>query len=198
MRIFLSGPSGVGKSTIIQAVLARHTDIRLSISYTTRTPRPGEQDGREYFFISRASFEERVSSKSFLEWANVHDHLYGTSLDWVASMESQGYHILFDIDVQGVKQAQAQHSPGAYIMLLPPDLATLERRLKGRGTEDSHSLATRLENARQEMRSWKLYDYLVVNDRLETAIADVESIISAERLRRQAVEGRLSWLSEIG
>jgi len=198
LRIFLSGPSGVGKSTIIQAVLARHTDIRLSISYTTRTPRPGEQDGREYFFISRASFEERVSSKSFLEWANVHDHLYGTSLDWVASMESQGYHILFDIDVQGVKQAQAQHSPGAYIMLLPPDLATLERRLKGRGTEDSHSLATRLENARQEMRSWKLYDYLVVNDRLETAIADVESIISAERLRRQAVEGRLSWLSEIG
>lgn len=198
MRIFLSGPSGVGKSTIIQAILARHADIRLSISYTTRTPRPGEQDGREYFFISRAAFEERVASKCFLEWATVHDHLYGTALDWVESMESQGFHILFDIDVQGVRQAQAQNSPGAYIMLLPPDMATLERRLKGRGTEDSLSLATRLENARKEMRAWMLYDYLVVNDRLKAAIADVESIISAERLRRQAVEGRLTWLSEIG
>lgn len=198
MRIFLSGPSGVGKSTIIRTILARHTDIRLSISCTTRNPRPGEQNGRDYFFISRSSFEDQVSSQCFLEWANVHDNLYGTSLDWVASTEAQGYHVLFDIDVQGVRQAQAQHSPGAYIMLLPPDLATLERRLKGRGTEDSLSLATRLENAREEMRSWKLYDYLVVNDQLDAAIADVESIISAERLRRQAVEGRLTWLSEIG
>lgn len=198
MRIFLSGPSGVGKSTIIKAILARHPDMRLSISFTTRNPRPGEQDGREYFFISRRAFEERVASHSFLEWATVHDHLYGTSLDWVASMESQGFHILFDIDVQGVRQAQAQNSPGAYIMLLPPDLASLERRLKGRGTEDTRSLATRLENARQELSAWKLYDYLVVNDRLETAIADVESIISAERLRRREVEGRLRWLSEIG
>ncbi len=198
MRFFLSGPSGVGKSTIIRAILAAHADIRLSISYTTRTPRPGEQDGREYFFISREVFEERVASKCFLEWASVHDHLYGTSLDWVVSMEKLGYHILFDIDVQGVRQAQAQNSPGAYIMLLPPDIATLERRLKGRGTEDSLSLATRLENAKKEMRAWTLYDYLVVNDRLETAIADVESIISAERLRRRAVEGRLTWLSEIG
>jgi len=172
--------------------------MRLSISFTTRNPRPGEQDGREYFFISRRAFEERVASHSFLEWATVHDHLYGTSLDWVASMESQGFHILFDIDVQGVRQAQAQNSPGAYIMLLPPDLASLERRLKGRGTEDTRSLATRLENARQELSAWKLYDYLVVNDRLETAIADVESIISAERLRRREVEGRLRWLSEIG
>jgi len=198
LRIFLSGPSGVGKSTIIQTILARHADMRLSISYTTRNPRPGEQDGREYFFISRAAFEERVASKCFLEWAAVHDHLYGTALDWVASMESQGFHILFDIDVQGVQQAHAQSSPGAYIMLLPPDMATLERRLRGRGTEDSLSLATRLENARKEIRAWRLYDYLVVNDRLEAAIADVESIISAERLRRQAVEGRLTWLSEIG
>ncbi|MEN6474301.1 MAG: guanylate kinase [Syntrophaceae bacterium] len=197
MRIFLSGPSGVGKSTIIQAILARHEDMRLSISYTTRSPRPGEQDGREYFFISRSSFEERAAAKCFLEWAEVHDHLYGTALDWVSSMESQGYHILFDIDVQGVRQAKAQNSPGAYIMLLPPDMVALERRLKGRGTEDSLSLATRLENAKKEMRCWQLYDYLVVNDRLEMAIADIESIISAERLRRQAVEGRLTWLSEI-
>ena len=197
MRIFLSGPSGVGKSTIIQEVLSRHADIRLSISFTTRKPRPGEQDGREYFFISRQAFEERVAAKCFLEWAEVHDHLYGTALDWVTSMESQGFHILFDIDVQGVRQAKAQNSPGAYIMLLPPDMAALERRLKGRGTEDSQSLATRLENARKEMRCWRLYDYLVINDRLQTAISDVETIISAERLRRQVVEGRLRWLSEI-
>lgn len=197
MRIFLSGPSGVGKSTIIRTILDRHPDMRLSISFTTRSPRPGEADGREYFFVSTEAFEERVKAKRFLEWAKVHDHYYGTALDWVASMELQGYHILFDIDVQGVRQAQAQNSPGAYIMLLPPDIATLEQRLKGRGTEDSGALATRLANAKEEIRAWTLYDFLVVNDRLDQAIADVETIISAQRLSRHEAIGRLTWLSTI-
>jgi guanylate kinase len=198
LRIFLSGPSGVGKSTIIQTILKRHTDIRLSISYTTRHPRPGEQDGREYFFVAREDFETRVNAQGFLEWASVHANLYGTALDWVAAMEARGYHILFDIDVQGVRQAQAKNSPGVYIMLLPPDIATLEQRLKGRGTEDQASLATRLENAKQEMRAWPLYDYLVVNDQLDQAITDVETIISAARLSRHEAIGRLTWLDKIG
>lgn len=144
MRIFLSGPSGVGKSTIIKAILAYHADIKLSISFTTRLPRPNEQDGREYFFVARDTFEDMVHSNRFLEWATVHDHLYGTSLDWVKSMEAKGFNILFDIDVQGVRQAQAKGSQGAYIMLLPPDIEALASRLKGRGTEDPLSLTTRL------------------------------------------------------
>lgn len=197
MRIFLSGPSGVGKSTIIKAVLERHADIVLSISFTTRLPRPGEQDGREYFFVTPEAFQTQVAAGRFLEWATVHDHLYGTSLDWVMEREAQGCHVLFDIDVQGVRQAQAQGSPGCYIMLLPPDMDELTRRLTGRGTEDPQALATRIENARRELRAWEQYDYLVVNDRLEQAVADVETIIAAYRLQKSEVIGRVPWLSKI-
>lgn len=198
MRIFLSGPSGVGKSTIIKTLLERHTGIRLSVSSTTRPPRPGEQDGREYFFVTRAEFEAQASAGGFLEWAAVHDHLYGTSLDRVADLEASGFDILFDIDVQGVAQAQAQDSPGCYIMLLPPDMPELTRRLTGRGTEDPPALATRLENARKEMRAWERYAYLVVNDRLAQAIEDVETIIAAHRLTKAEAIRRLAWLSRIG
>lgn len=197
MRIFLSGPSGVGKSTIIKSVLQRHADIVLSISFTTRLPRPGEQDGREYFFVTPEAFQAQVAAGRFLEWATVHDHLYGTSLDWVMDREAQGQHVLFDIDVQGVRQAQAQGSPGCYIMLLPPDMDELARRLKGRGTEDQQALATRIENARRELRAWEQYEYLVVNDRLEQAVADVETIIAAYRLRKSEVIRRVPWLSRI-
>jgi guanylate kinase len=198
LRIFVSGPSGVGKSTIIKQVLARHADIRLSISFTTRQPRPGEQDGREYFFVARPTFEDMVRSKRFLEWAAVHDHLYGTSLDWVTNTEASGCSILFDIDVQGVRQAQANGSPGAYIMLLPPDIEALGKRLKGRGTEDTLALKTRLENAEQEMRAWNIYDYLVVNESIEQAVSDVETIIAAHRLSTPEAIRRLAWLTAIG
>lgn len=197
MRIFISGPSGVGKSTIIKTILQKHADIVLSISFTTRPPRPGEEDGREYFFVTREVFQAQVAAGRFLEWAAVHDHLYGTSLDWVTSMEAHGRHVLFDIDVQGVQQAQAQGSAGCYIMLLPPDMEELTRRLTGRGTEDAQALVTRLENAKRELRAWERYDYLVVNDRLEQAVADIETIIAAYRLRKSEVIGRVPWLSKI-
>lgn len=198
MRIFLSGPSGVGKSTIIKALLERHPGLRLSVSSTTRPPRPGEQDGREYFFVTRADFEAQVAAGGFLEWAAVHDHLYGTALDRVAALEASGYDVLFDIDVQGVAQAQAQGSPGCYILLLPPDMEELQRRLTGRGTEDPQALATRLENARTELRAWDRYAYLVVNDRLTQAIEDVETIIAAHRLTKAEAIRRFAWLSRIG
>lgn len=198
MRIFISGPSGVGKSTIIQEILKRHPDILLSISYTTRPPRPGERDGKEYFFVACETFETMVKADRFLEWALVHGQRYGTPLDWVSSMEDQGHHILFDIDVQGVRQAKAKGSQGCFIMLLPPTLEELARRLAGRGTEDPQALATRLENAKKEMRAWSMYDYLVVNDRLEKAIAAVEIILDAYSYSKEEAVGRLKWLSRIG
>ncbi len=198
MRIFISGPSGVGKSTIIQEILKRHPDILLSISYTTRPPRPGERDGKEYFFVACETFETMVKADRFLEWALVHGQRYGTPLDWVSSMEDQGHHILFDIDVQGVRQAKAKGSQGCFIMLLPPTLEELARRLAGRGTEDPQALATRLENAKKEMRAWSMYDYLVVNDRLEKTIAAVETILDAYSYSKEEAVGRLKWLSRIG
>ncbi len=117
MRIFISGPSGVGKSTIIAEILKRNEDITLSISFTTRSPRPDERHGREYFFISTEEFHELVNKGVFLEWARVHDRFYGTSLNWVESQESQGRNILFDIDVQGVKQAREKALLGLIFLL---------------------------------------------------------------------------------
>lgn len=197
MRVFISGPSGVGKSTIIAEILKRNPDFVLSISYTTRSPRPGEADGREYFFISRREFEDMIHRGAFLEWANVHDHLYGTSIHWVESQEISGKNILFDIDVQGVKQAKEINYSGTYIFILPPGIEELEKRLSMRGTESEESFGLRLKNAKNELKSWMMYDYLVVNDMVEKAVEDIQSIISASRCSRNEIIGRVPWLQKI-
>jgi guanylate kinase len=198
VRIFISGPSGVGKSTIISEVLKRNPDIVLSVSYTTRKPRPEEMHGREYYFISPQEFEEMVSKGVFLEWAQVHDHTYGTSLDWVSRYEKEGKHILFDIDVQGVRQARERGFTGSYVFIIPPSIDELAKRLKHRGTENEKSFSLRLKNAREELRCWKMYDYIVVNGVIGQAVKDVQSIIDATRCSRTEMAGRIPWLQEIG
>jgi guanylate kinase len=183
VRIFISGPSGVGKSSIIKELLKRTPDLILSVSYTTRPPRPGEQDGVDYYFVSRSTFDEMVSRGSFMEW--------------ITSRESDGFNIIFDIDVQGVTQAKAKNTKGCFIFIIPPDMDALSRRLGGRGTEDRQQLNLRLENAKHELAFWNIYDYLVVNDSLDKAIEDISTIIEAQRFSREEVIGRLPWLSTI-
>jgi guanylate kinase len=194
LRIFISGPSGVGKSTIIGGLLLLHPEIILSISYTTRRPRPSEINGREYFFVQTPEFEKMISESGFLEWAHVHKDYYGTSVKWVDEMEKDGRSILFDIDVQGVRQAKATGSQGIYIMIIPPDMAELEKRLAGRGTEDMETLALRLDNAKKELSCWDMYDYIVVNDSVQKAVEDVETIIRAYSMTVKQAAGRTTWL----
>lgn len=198
MRVFVSGPSGVGKTTVIREVLGKNTDFVLSISYTTRSPRPGETDGVDYFFVSRQAFEDMVAQGEFLEWAAVHGNLYGTSLGWVEQNERKGLHVLFDIDVQGVAQAREKGIEGCYILIVPPTLEELERRLSSRGTETPESVSLRMANARSELKRWDMYDYLVINDSLMECIEAVNSIIAAQRCSRKEMIQRLPWLKTIG
>ncbi len=197
MRVFISGPSGVGKTTIIKEVLRKNPDMVLSVSYTTRPPRHDEQDGVDYHFVPRRTFEEMIGSGAFLEWAVVHGNLYGTSIGLIEEVERRGEHVLLDIDVQGVIQAKQKGSDGCFILIVPPSLEELERRLDGRGTEDPSSLARRIENARGELARWDLYDYLVVNDSLSECIGAVNAVILAQRSSRPEMIRRLPWLRTI-
>jgi len=181
----LSAPSGGGKSTILNQVMASLPGLVFSVSHTTRSPRPGEENGREYHFVSREDFlaiREREPS-GFLEWAEVHGNMYGTSREEVERQLHDGSDLILDIDVQGAMQVMAAADP-VTVFIVPPSIGELENRLRKRGTETEKDLALRLENARKEMACRDKYDYLVVNDSLPEAVESLRAIIIAERCRR--------------
>ncbi len=181
--IVVSAPSGGGKTTICNALLRRDPRLVRSISATTRAPRGRERDGRDYYFMSGKVFARHLEQGRFLEWATVHGHHYGTLKNEVKRQTTAGKDVLLVIDVQGGMKVKEQMPAAVLIFLRPPSLEALEARLRGRATDTSGEIAKRLRNARWEMRQARAYDYVVVNDELPRAIADVQAIIRAERLK---------------
>ncbi len=179
----VAAPSGTGKSTLVGLLLKEEPGVRLSISTTTRNPRPGEINGREYHFVAVDDFRAMIKRSEFLEWAEVHGNFYGTSKKWIADQLAAGVDVLLEIDWQGAQQVRKLFPRAIGIFILPPSLEELERRLTGRGTDSSEVIARRLAAAEAEMRHVGEFDYAIINDCLERALADLRSVVRVSSLR---------------
>ena len=185
LMFILSSPSGAGKTTIARKLLAMDGGLDLSVSVTTRPMRPGEQEGRDYYFTDRASFTQMEAAGAFLEWAEVFGNCYATPHAHIAEGLAQGRDFLFDIDWQGAQQLRTRMGPDVVsVFLLPPDIDTLEARLRGRGTDGEAVITGRMARARAEISHWDAYDYVVINDDIDGCFSTVRTILQAERLRR--------------
>ena len=179
----VSAPSGAGKTTLVRLLLEKDPGIRVSISSTTRPPRTGENDGREYHFVDVQYFLEMVSRGDFLEWAEVHGNYYGTSRHWIEAEMSAGRDVLLEIDWQGAQQVRKAFPSAIGIFILPPSLEELKSRLSGRGTDSAETIARRIAAARDEMRHVDEFDYVIINDTLQQAVGDLQAIVRTARLR---------------
>lgn len=176
-------PSGAGKSTLVNALLAKDRNIQLSVSYTTRAPRPGEQSGREYHFLSLDAFEQRRTAQEFIESAEVHGNYYATSRVWIEERVRAGIDVLLEIDWQGARQVKTQFAHAIGIFILPPSIEALEARLKKRGQDAPAVIARRLAAARSEIQHAPEFDFIVINEDFELALSQLVAIVTATRLR---------------
>jgi len=188
----VSAPSGAGKTTLLKRLLAADPGLRFSISYTTRPPRTQETHGQEYFFVSQEEFLRLRDQGGLLEWVEQFGHFYGTSRDYVDQSLAAGYGVVFDIDVRGAKALKKKFPYATFIFILPPSLEILEQRLQDRGELSSEELARRLEQGRGEVGEAHWYDYLVVNEHLDEALAELQAVIRANRCRTPRVWPRLA------
>lgn len=181
--LVLSGPSGSGKGTVSQAIMKENKEIVFSTSVTTRTPRPGEVNGENYFFVSKTKFEQMVKKDELLEHAFVHTNYYGTPKQFVFDQIENGEIVLLEIDVQGALQIKKKYKEAVFIFLIPPTMEELRNRLVKRDTESEEEINTRFKNAFRELDFVGEYDYFVINDKVSQAVIDIENIIAAEKLR---------------
>ncbi len=179
----ISSPSGGGKTTICRKLRKEMPELNYSISVTSRRPRSGEKDGKDYFFISEEEFKKKIENSEFAEWAEIHGHRYGTPHKFLEEALRSGQDIILDIDVKGALQIKEKYKKACLIFLLPPSLETLAARLKKRKTDDKKDIEKRLTRAREELAFLKKYDYAVVNQNLSLAVEEVKAIITAERCR---------------
>ena len=192
----VSSPSGGGKGTLIQRVLKQVPNLSYSVSFTTRAPRNGELDGREYFFVTRERFEEMVDAGEFLEWAHVHSKLYGTARQQVVREIAEGRDIILEVDVQGAASVRSLMADSVSIFILPPSFQILKQRLQARGTDSAAELDLRLRNAHVELKDYSAFEYVILNDDLDRAANQMTAIVHAERARLSRQEARVRRVVE--
>lgn len=193
----LSGPSGVGKDTVIKRLFEREPNLKYSVSMTTRDKRPGEEEGVDYFYKTKEEFEQLVEQGELLEYAKYVDNYYGTPRRYVEEMLEKGYNVFLEIEVQGALQVKESFPDGVFIFLIPPSLEELKRRIIGRGTETEESVMNRLQEAQKELKMMGEYDYLVVNDDVEVAVDNILSIIESEHCKKERVIHQYKSLLEV-
>jgi guanylate kinase len=194
MVIIVSAPSGAGKTSLVAALLDRDPRLVVSVSHTTRQRRPRERDGVNYHFVDAATFQSMVDAGAFLEHAQVFGHCYGTSAAAVDAERRRGRDVILEIDFQGARQVRDRYPEAVSVFILPPSLEALKSRLTGRGEDDDAVIRERLNKARWEMSHYRDYDYVVVNDDFDQALADLQCVVRAERLRLERQEVRLGTL----
>lgn len=185
--LIISAPSGAGKTTICRKLLARRKDLKYSVSCTTRPPRPGEKNGKHYFFLNREDFKRKIQRGELLEWAMVHDEYYGTPRHFIEEQTKKGLNVIMAIDVQGAMSIRRKHPAAILVFVLPPSMDELKARLAGR-RDASEVVAKRLANSRGELAAAKDYDYVVVNDDLATAVEQISCILTAETLKASRLD----------
>ncbi len=199
LMLVLSSPSGAGKSTISRALLSTHGDLTMSVSATTRPMRPGEVDGKDYYFVDQAKFNAMVAAEEFLEYAHVFDNSYGTPKAPVEAAFRAGQDVLFDVDWQGTQQLkQNARDDLVSIFILPPSMEELERRLYTRAQDPEDVVKRRMVKATSEMSHWAEYDYIIINQDIDESVGEVEAILRAERLRRERRVGLLGFVRKLG
>ncbi len=188
MLFVISAPSGAGKTTLCKALTDSLENLRHSISYTTRKPRPGEIDGKEYYFVTEERFRTMVRAGDFAEWAQVHSNLYGTSRRVLDEMRTEGIDVILDIDTQGAKQIKERYRESVFIFIMPPSLEILEERLRNRKSDHEEEIKKRMLRARDEIRDYTMYDYIIVNRDFERALAELRAVVIAERCRTRLID----------
>lgn len=181
--IVVSGFSGAGKGTLMKELVARYDNYALSVSMTTRNPRPGEVDGVSYFFVDKAAFEETIEQDGLVEYASYCDNYYGTPRRWVEQKLSDGKDVILEIEIQGALKVKEKFPDALLLFVMPPSAQELEHRLKGRGTESDEVIASRMKRAAEESEGIEKYDYIVINDKLDECVAQMHEIIRAEHMR---------------